>query len=139
MIFAGGTNPDAVNPYVDIPNFNLEDGFFTDNSDYTISPDITNVFNPNLGHFTNFTGAKVTANSVNDSYTNGENSENNGARTIEDLFHDLLVTAQNQNQLSYQTAKEVREYNHNEAALERAWQEMMRNTQIQSTMKQVMD
>lgn len=137
MVFAGGTNPDAVNPYVQIPTYNLEDGFTKDEPSYSITNDLTNVFNPGLGQFTNLSGATATANNVNDSYTNGENSEYNGARSIEDLFHDLLVTAQNQNQLSYQTAREVREFNHNEAELERKWQEAMRDSQIKSTMKQL--
>lgn len=77
-----------------------------------------------------------TANNTINDVVRGED-DNIQDDSIEALLKKMIITANEQNQLSYQTAQQVREFNHNEAEIERAWQEKMRDTQIQSTMKQL--
>lgn len=103
----------------------------------SIPIDISNVFNPALGNSVVNGQVSASANNLANDILRGEDPNQQEDDSIEALLKKMIITANEQNQLSYQTAQQVRQFNHDEAEIERNWQEMMRDTQIQSTMKQL--
>lgn len=103
----------------------------------SIPIDISNVFNPALGNSVVNAQVTASANNLANDVLRGEDPNQQEDDSLEDLLKKMIITANTQNQLSYQTAQQVRQFNHDEAELERNWQERMRDTQIESTMKQL--
>lgn len=109
--------------------------------DRDVTPDFGQLYNYEKEK--NYRSPQETANEILNDVVRGETSNLESSKDylerITGIIANGIYTAKEQNALNLAEAEKVRQYNASEAEKARAFQMMLRDTQIQSTLKQLKD